>query len=236
MCGAITPPYGGLSLLTGLPQTRKTFFSFHHQEDIMRVNQVRKSNKYGTRAGRGRLEFYDGSLWEPSRRENEESLKALIRDGMKNTSVTCVLTGRYTYQREWVRYELARSVVKGNGLLNVYIDQCRDPRNRVSIRGPNPLDYMGVYKGHNGILLAEKNDRNRWIQYEKYKSYVTLPGQWAAPTSDSVVPLSHYAPKSYCFVHNNGHTNLADWIHDAALAVANHGFGALLGSNSYPFR
>ena len=74
-----------------------------------------------SRGGAGSRRFFEGSLWESSKRRGDESLKALIREGMKNTSVTCVLAGTYAYSRRWVRYEVARSVIKGNGLLSVKI-------------------------------------------------------------------------------------------------------------------
>ena len=101
------------TILAATPRKRRVFFSFHHKQDIWRVNQIRNSWRYRHESEREAEGFYDGSIWERSKGEGDESLKALIREGIKNTSVTCVLAGTYTYQRRWVRYEIARSIVTG---------------------------------------------------------------------------------------------------------------------------
>lgn len=40
---------------------------------------------------------------------------------MEGTSVTVVLIGAETSQREWIKYELQRSWEKNNGILGIYI-------------------------------------------------------------------------------------------------------------------
>ncbi len=118
------------------------------------MNQVRNSWLYRHEKTRVSEGFFDGSIWESSQRTGSESLKSLIREGIKNTSVTCVLIGTETYDRRWVRYELARSVIKGNGLLAVKINLMRDQQGHLSRKGPNPLDYMGVYNALGAIYLV----------------------------------------------------------------------------------
>lgn len=124
---------------------RRVFFSFHYQNDVWKVNQVRQSWRRDKEQSREAEGFYDASIWERSKLTGPDALKRLIRDGMQNTSVTCVLVGEKTYARRWVRYELARSVVKGNGLVGVRIHLMGDRNGLASPQGPNPLDYMGVY-------------------------------------------------------------------------------------------
>ena len=75
----------------GIPQKRRVFFSFHYQNDIWRVNQVRNSWRYQKEDRRFAEGFYDASMWESSQRKGVDSLKALIREGIKNSSVTAVL-------------------------------------------------------------------------------------------------------------------------------------------------
>lgn len=106
----------------GIPQNsvtkvRRVFFSFHYQNDIIRANQVRNSWRFQKEDRRIAGGFFDGSIWEKSQRTGPESLKTLIREGIKNTSVTAVLVGQETWSRRWVRYEIARSVVKGKVFL-----------------------------------------------------------------------------------------------------------------------
>lgn len=96
---------------------RRTFFS-HSQPDIWRAMNVRKSWVVtDNHEDRG---FFDSSVFEANKRESEDALKRFLREALVNTSVTCVLTGPRTWQRRWVKYEIARSVIKGNGLLNTY--------------------------------------------------------------------------------------------------------------------
>ncbi len=206
-------------LLSQVPQKRRVFFSFHYQLDIWRANQVRQSWRFRREGEREAEGFFDGSLWESSRRQGEESLKALIRQGMKNTSVTCVLAGIHTYLRRWVRYEIARSIVKGNGLITVHIHRLEDRQGVASYAGPNPLDYMGVYRTNDGrILVAEVSPQGQWVAYGDYTQAVELPAQWPAPRNTHVVPLSRYA-RCYDYVADAGSANFSGWVSAAAAAV-----------------
>ncbi|MGH6900790.1 MAG: TIR domain-containing protein [Geminicoccaceae bacterium] len=167
------------------------FFSFHHQQDIWRVNQIRNSWRYRHESEREAEGFYDGSIWERSKAAGDESFKALIREDIKNTSVTCVLAGTHTYRRRWVRYEIARSIVKGNGLLTVKIHSIRDSSGSTTSEGPNPLDYMGVYRVPDGrTLLADCDDSDQWRTYPDYTQAVDLPAGWEQPGGNTVIPLS----------------------------------------------
>lgn len=203
------------SILGLQPQKRRVFFSFHYQNDIWRVNQVRNSWRHQHESQREAEGFFDGSIWESSKRTSDDSLKNLIREGIKNTSVTCILTGTQTFARRWVRYEIARSIIKGNGLLVVRVNAMKNQQGYVSAAGPNPLAFIGTYKLADGrILLAEKNN-GKWVRYMDYTQAVTLPNYWVPPTSLSVVPLSHYAG-DYCYVANNGGANFSSWVRQAA--------------------
>jgi hypothetical protein len=199
-----------------MPRKRRVFFSFHHQQDIWRVNQVRNSWRYRHESEREAEGFYDGSIWERSKAAGDDSLKALIRDGIKNTSVTCVLAGTHTYQRRWVRYEIARSIVKGNGLLTVKIHSMRDASGSISLEGPNPLDYVGVYRVPDGrILLADGDDRGQWRIYPDYTQAVELPPGWEQPGGNAVIPLSRYG-RVYDYIAHNGLSSFASWVATAA--------------------
>lgn len=204
------------SLRIDQPQKRRVFFSFHYQQDVWRVNQIRNSWRYQREAQREAAGFFDGSIWERSQRTSDDSLKTLIREGISNTSVTCVLSGQHTYARRWVRYEIARSIIKGNGLLVVQIHNCRNQHGYASQPGPNPLDHMGTYlTGDNRILLAERNTQGDWVRYNDYTQAVSLPATWRKPNSNVVVPLSIYANR-YCYIANQGAANFASWVRDAA--------------------
>ncbi|MEM7042656.1 MAG: TIR domain-containing protein [Pseudomonadota bacterium] len=198
---------------------RRVFFSFHYQNDIFRANQVRQSWRYRHDETRKSEGFFDGSLWEKSKRTSDDSLKELIRSGIEGTSVTCVLVGSETYLRRWVRYEIARSIVKGNGLLTVKINNLSNQHRQTSLEGPNPLDFIGVYRDDRGnIRLAEIKNQAQWHEYSDYTYAVKLPVTWRQPTYNSVIELSSYA-QSYCYIQDGGTENFAAWVRQAAANV-----------------
>ncbi|SCX35890.1 TIR domain-containing protein [Agrobacterium rosae] len=193
---------------------RRTFFSFHYQPDVWRAWNVRNSWVVRETAEESRG-FFDGSVFEASKRESDDALKRFLREGLENTSVTCVLAGSETWSRRWVRYEIARSVVKGNGLLTVFIHGVQNRDRELSAKGADPLAGMGLYKANNGIYLAEWSG-GKWIAYSDYTRAIPENDLWfASPTTDSVVQLSQHYP-SYDFAAQNGRDNIGGWIETAA--------------------
>ncbi|HET7175979.1 MAG TPA: TIR domain-containing protein [Gammaproteobacteria bacterium] len=101
---------------------RKIFFSFHYQRDSWRVNQVRNSwLTHGTANS-----FIDAAAWETIRRKGAKSIKGWIDRQLEGTSVTVVLIGQETSDREYVLYEIERSYDLGKGLLGIYIHQLKN--------------------------------------------------------------------------------------------------------------
>ncbi len=115
--------------------SRRVFFSFHYQRDIWRVNVVRNSNIVEGSAAAG---FQDASLWEKARAQGDRAVRQLIDQGLQGTSVTVVLIGAETATRRYVKYEIEKSIERGNGLLGIYIDQIRDENGNTSHRGAQP--------------------------------------------------------------------------------------------------
>ena len=115
---------------------RRVFFSFHYQRDIFRANVVRNSWVTREREAAG---FFDASLWEDAQTRGEAAIRALIGEGLKNTSVTAVLIGLQTASRPYVEYEIEQSFARGNGLLGIRIEKIRDINGDVDDAGPNPL-------------------------------------------------------------------------------------------------
>ena len=114
---------------------RRTFFSFHYQRDVWRASIVRNTGVVDASAAAG---FTDASLWEEAKKQGPEAIRRLINNGLNNTSVTVVLIGAETSTRRWVRYEIERSVERGNGLLGVYIHMLRDQNGNTDSRGEVP--------------------------------------------------------------------------------------------------
>lgn len=122
---------------------RKVYFAFHYQRDIWRVNQVRNSNVV---EGFDKAGFIDGSLWEEAKNKGEAAIKKLIDDGLENTTVTVVLIGAKTSEREYVEYEIDQSWKRGNGLIGIYIHQLENQDGETDSKGDDPFVKFG-YKG-----------------------------------------------------------------------------------------
>ncbi len=192
---------------------RRTFFSFHYEPDVWRAWNVRNCLTFtGNDSDVG---FFDSSVFEASKRESDASLKAFLRDGMKNSSVTCILAGAHTWSRRWVRYEIVRAILKGNGLLTVDIHGIKNKNGETAAKGPDPLAQIGLYKTDKGIFFAEWNGQ-KWIRYSDYSLAIPAKDLWFnPPTTATPIQLSHYCLR-YDFVAQNGRANLAGWIETAA--------------------
>jgi hypothetical protein len=120
---------------------RKVFFSFHYDRDVRRVVQVR--NSWVARPGDEAQPFYDKAEFEEAKKR-AGGIENWIEEQMKGTSVTVVLFGAQTYDREWVRHEMKRSHDLGKGMLAIDIHSVKDPKVGPDVQGRNPLEYWSA--------------------------------------------------------------------------------------------
>lgn len=118
---------------------RHTFFAFHYERDIFRCNCVRNSWITQDRIAAG---FWDNSLWEKAKQSGHDALSKMILEGLYNTSVTVVLIGSETANREWINFEIKESYKRGNGLLGVYIHNIKSINGLPDPKGRNPFDFI----------------------------------------------------------------------------------------------
>jgi hypothetical protein len=83
--------------------------------------------------------FFDASLWEEAKKKGDAAIKKMIDDALVGTSVTAVLIGQETSNRTYVKYEIEKSIERGNGLLGVYISKIKDKDGNEDEMGANPL-------------------------------------------------------------------------------------------------
>lgn len=114
---------------------RQTFFSFHYQRDVWRAAQVRNAGVVDATAAAG---WNDASIWEEAKRKGERALATMIDSALVGTTVTVVLIGAMTSTRRWVRYEIEKSLERGNGLLGIYINTLKDREGKIDLRGAPP--------------------------------------------------------------------------------------------------
>jgi MTH538 TIR-like domain (DUF1863) len=121
---------------------RRVFFSFHFENDIWRVNQVRMTNVV---AGPDRAGFFDHSEYEEAKRKSQPAIDRMIRNKLAGTTVTVLLIGAETAARPWVQREIELSLAQQNGLLGIHIHHLMDRHRRSGwFRGPAPSVPYGV--------------------------------------------------------------------------------------------
>jgi hypothetical protein len=200
----------------------------------MRVNNVRNAWKIDRPDNALYRSFQDSSLWKRRELEGDDAVKRLIREGVQHTSAVCVLAGTATWSRRWVRYEIARAIIDGRGLLTVHINGLNHHQTRSpDPRGPNPLSYVGVGKVQPSVLYPAKyylfeyklvckfgQYQWEWHRYEDYTDPVDRPSWLADPAAGWIMPFSNGAVE-HDYVGEFGDKNIGAWI-DAAAQQAGH--------------
>lgn len=140
---------------------RSTFFSFHYERDIWRVNQVRHS--WVTKPDRKTAGFVDAAEFEKIKKGGDGAIKYWIDTQLKGTSVTVVLIGKETSSRKYVDYEIKQSHEKGNGILGIYIHNNKVPNQKTDSKGKNPFDKIHINNNGTKIFLSEIYPTYDWI-------------------------------------------------------------------------
>jgi hypothetical protein len=146
---------------------RRVFFSFHYERDVRRVVQVR--NSWVLRPEGEAQPFYDKAEFENAQRRSG-GIQQWIEEQLKGTSVTVVLFGAETYDREWVRYEVRRSHELGKGILAIDIHNVKDPQRGVDIPGRNPLEYWTVTQNGRNVPLSALYKTYDWVLHDGYRN------------------------------------------------------------------
>ena len=119
--------------------TRRAFFSFKYKGDVSRAMVVRNSWVTQDREAAG---FVDGADFEEIKKQGDTAIKNWIDGQLKGTSVTVVLIGANTCDSRWVKYEIAKSIAVGNGLLGIDISKIKDLQGDTTERcGKIPKGY-----------------------------------------------------------------------------------------------
>jgi MTH538 TIR-like domain (DUF1863) len=194
--------------------SRRTFFSFHYKPDVTRAWVVR--NSWVTKVAQGTREdagFFDSSVFEASQRDSDDALKRFLREGLGNTTVTCVLVGAETCLRRWVRYEIFRSFIRGNGLLAVRIHTIGSLHSPSTAAGGNPFDCLAFCLENDTVRFTEF--RTSGWQWARDVGTVSLSdvaynlGGRTNHTFATMFPI-------YDWQDDKGYDNLGSWIEQAA--------------------
>lgn len=190
---------------------KRVFFSFHYKDVAeLRANVVR--NSWLTKPDRQAAGFFDASIWEDAKKQSDLALKRLINGGVDGTTNTCVLVGSETYARPWVRYEIFKSLLRGNHLLAVHINSIKGKDQLTKSLGQNPFDYLGIRfsaDGKSGELIEWKE--KEWVQYMKIDGKSVHDVKAPAGYAGKSVKLKDLY-KIYDWVADDGYSNFSNWL------------------------
>ena len=85
---------------------RQIFYSFHYNNDVFRVQQIRNI---------GTLEDnkpVSANEWETGKRDLGASIKKWIDENLNYKSCLVVLIGTETANRKWIRYEIEKGWIE----------------------------------------------------------------------------------------------------------------------------
>lgn len=187
---------------------KRVYFAFDY-EDVMdfRANVVRNHNLIG---GIQKAGYFDASIWEKAKKTDPATLKRLINTELEYTSTTAVLIGSGTWARRWVRYEILKSIQRGNRVIGIHVNSITGKDRLSKPLGPNPFDNLGLIIDTNG-RRAKPTEWNGQ-QFAPYGDLETFDIE-ELPLSDRGHhwTLTHWL-KTYDWIADAGYKNFSYWI------------------------
>ena len=187
---------------------KRVYFAFHYQDVIdFRANVVR-NHKLTT--GIEASGYYDHSIWEETKKTGAAAMKKMIDDELQNTSVTAVLVGSHTWYRRWVRYEIMKSVERGNRVLGIHINSIPGKDQKTKALGPDPFNNLGLQISDD--LKTGKPtewDGEKWIWFADLGPFPII--EQPAEYKGTNFKLSKWC-HTYDWVADNRFANFSKWI------------------------
>lgn len=187
---------------------KRVYFAFHYQDvKDFRANVVRKHNFTGGVESAG---YYDHSIWEETKNTNPLALKRLINSELENTSVTAILIGSDTWSRRWVRYEIMKSIERGNRVIGIHINSIAGKDGMTKPLDPNPFDNLGLEISADGMRAKPTEWKNgKWCYYSDLDPFAI--SQKPQANKNQHLRLSHWL-RVYDWTANRGFENFSSWI------------------------
>lgn len=117
---------------------RQIFYSFHYDNDVMRVQQIRN---IGLLEGNA---LVSPNEWESIKRQGENSILNWINSQIAQRSCVIVLIGTETANRKYVKYEIQQAWNSGKGVVGIYIHNINCPNSGKCNQGANPFSTFTV--------------------------------------------------------------------------------------------
>ena len=151
---------------------KNVFFSFHYDNDVNRANVVRNSWVIRGNKDAG---FVDKAEFEKIKARGDKAVYDWIDDQLIGTSVTAVLIGQDTCNRDFVRYELQQSYKRGNKIIGIFIHNIKDMRTGLtSSKGNTTFGSLGKDSKRDDVYFYQIAKTYDWINDDGYNNF----GKW----------------------------------------------------------
>lgn len=142
------------------------FYSFHFQNDVMRVQQIRN---IGSIEGNSAV---NSNEWERIKQSGKTAVQNWIDQNMKYKRCVIVLIGTDTANRPWVKYEIERAWNQGKAILGIHIHNIRCARNGTCGKGANPFEQFTFDDGRKLSSVVPCYDPNPLNAYMDISSNI----------------------------------------------------------------
>lgn len=156
---------------------RNVFYSFHYDNDVFRVQQIRNMGMINEN------EPVSPNDWEEIKRYGDYSISNWINKEISKCSCVVVLIGQETYKRPWVKYEIQQAWIQGKGLLGIYIHNLKDPRTGICFQGFNPFNLVTINNNGNIVKLSQLV---RCFDPQPYNAYNDIYTNIASLVEDAI--------------------------------------------------
>lgn len=194
-----------------LPLARRVFFSYHFQRDVWRANQVR--NSWVTHPDREAAGFFDAAEQEEVKRKTKKAIRNWIDRQLQHTSITTILIGGETAEREFVQYEIEKSIERGNALLGIRIDSLKNREGKRGSWGENPLDHYYIDTGSGEQALSSIFPTYQWKEDNGKRNM----SEWVEEAKESVSEIP--AGKQDTLEHKPDKKGLGEQLVEGGLVI-----------------
>jgi len=145
---------------------RQVFYSFHFNNDVMRVQQIRN---IGSIEDNKPVSAND---WEEIKKKGDSAIEKWIDDNMAYRSCVIVLIGEETANRPWVEYEIKKAWKDKKGIFGIYIHNINCPRNGKGSKGKNPFEQFTFNDGSKLSSVVKCYDPSSSDAYNDIKNNI----------------------------------------------------------------
>lgn len=145
---------------------REVFFSFHFDNDVMRVQQVRNIGAITND------EPLEPNEWETISDGGKAEIEKWIDKNLKGKDCLVVLIGEDTHERPWVDLEIRKAWRAGIPLMGIHIHNLKCPNNGICNKGRNPFANISIDTGGTMADYITVHDPNSKDAYNDIKKNI----------------------------------------------------------------